>query len=169
MPQPQATLLAIGLGGSSAHFPPFTEGTLSYGPGSSSSHGTDPDAAAISADTYHDFDPSTCTNTKRPGRLAIGAFIVDKRAPLADRPNLAIISPLPTGGETSRLDIPKGSMVAKGVARHSPLVASALQAHRTSASTLRSLDYASPQDYADWWREHGARIGRWNGTSIDWE
>lgn len=106
--------------------------------------------------------------------------VIDKRAVLQQNPCLAIKSPmvnakLPAGAISRFADIladPADSLVvrsfAQGDSQQRGLAAMAIAAATT---TFGGLDDVAPDVYLEWWRSHGARIGRMDtdGCRILWE
>lgn len=153
----KGVLLSIGLGGHSIEFPPCRNGSLSYGQSTLSGYYHDPEkAAAHSADD-----------------LKIGAAVLDKRTILEKNPSLAYSSPLVD------VDLPDNAvdvcpvpsaMFASAVADNAYGGLLAMQAtHEATSKKPGPLDNISLVAYVDWWRAAGARVGRWNGSTIDWE
>jgi hypothetical protein len=73
-------------------------------------------------------------------------------------------------GEVRRGDdaIRAAPLVVCAVAEHSPAVG-LLAAKAVTDPSYVGLDHFSPEDYAAWWRERGARMGRITKGRATWE
>lgn len=105
-----------------------------------------------------------------------GCILIDKRAALRQDAGLAFDSPMCdprlAPGKVDRFAAdalhPAAALVLAEVSRHVPMIG--LMALKSAAdSSYGGLDHVSPEDYAQWWREHGARIGRIESGRAIWE
>ena len=105
-----------------------------------------------------------------------GALVIDKTPALETRPFLAYQSPLVsanlTGASVNTCPQPDPLFTAAVLEDPGNAFAGllALQTcHQITNPEPGPLDFVSPVAYAEWWRDHGARIGRMNGQRIEWE
>jgi len=103
-----------------------------------------------------------------------GAYALDIREAVSSRPMLGILAPLcrpslPPGtvkkfNETVDLTDPITQAITKEFTRTSPTLRAAVAAHQ-----FGSMDDVALDIYVEWWRSHGARVGRIEGDKINWE
>lgn len=103
-----------------------------------------------------------------------GAFVLDIRELVTHKPALGIICPMhkPTlkPGEVDRygervdLSDTISQAITRELCKHSPAARVAIATYK-----LGSLDQVATDIYVDWWRGHGARVGRVDGHKITWE
>jgi hypothetical protein len=107
------------------------------------------------------------------GELIEGGYVLDKRAPLAARPALAVLSPLCKGnlaaGERDPFRDAEGSIVAQAIAGAPDNPACGLARLALAAPQSGAFDDVAPDIFAEWWRAQGARVGRRRGAVIVWD
>lgn len=156
--KPKGRLLFIGLPGHTVEYPRYqTKSGLKYGSSSLSGYITNPDEAA--ADVADE--------------LAIGAAVIDKRAALTRKPRLAYLSPLCDvslpDGTVDRCPEPSAMMSGAMAGNGFGALLAMQRVHKSRSAEPGPLDSVCTSTYVAWWRDHGARVGRWNGSAIDWE
>jgi hypothetical protein len=107
------------------------------------------------------------------GELVEGGYVLDKRAALEARPGLAVLSPMCKGnlaaGQRDLFQGAEGSIVAQAIASDTENPACGLARLALAAPQCGAFDDVAPDLFADWWRAHGARVGRRRGDVIVWE
>lgn len=103
-----------------------------------------------------------------------GAIVIDIRAVVTERPLLAITSPMcnprlkpgTVDKFNQRVDLsdPITKAIVNETTRTSPGLRLAVAAHK-----FGSLDMVAVDIYTEFWRGHGARVGRIEGQHIAWE
>jgi hypothetical protein len=133
---------------------------------------------ALGGVSGHTTDGSTITYYDRRlapyyGELIDGGYILDKRASLRARPGLAVLSPMCKGdlaaGRRDRFGGAEGSIVAQAIAGEPENPACGLARLALAAPQCGAFDDVAPDLFADWWRAHGARVGRRFGAVIVWD
>ena len=107
------------------------------------------------------------------GELVEGGYVLDKRAALEARPGLAVLSPMCKGslaaGQRDPFCGAEGSIVAQAIASEPENPACGLARLALAAPECGAFDDVAPDVFADWWRAHGARVGRRFGGVIVWD
>lgn len=104
-----------------------------------------------------------------------GTPVIDKRAAVETEAGFAWVfkgpmcNPDIVDDEVIACPVPSDALVA-GVSGNSYGTLLALQGvHKLASTEPGPLDYVSVKRYVDGWREHGARIGHYEGGVIVWE
>jgi hypothetical protein len=107
------------------------------------------------------------------GELVEGGYVLDKRAALEARPGLAVLSPMCKGnlaaGQRDPFGGAEGSIVAQAIASEPENPACVLARLALAAPECGAFDDVAPDLFVDWWRAHGARVGRRFGAVIVWD
>src|SRR5206468_2612074 len=102
-----------------------------------------------------------------------GGYVLDKRAALEARPGLAVLSPMCksnlAAGERDPFRGVESSIVARSIASEPENPACDLARLALAAPECGAFDDVAPDVFTDWWRTHGARVGRRFGEVIVWE
>lgn len=155
-------LLCIGKGGHTIHYPSRKEGSLNYGPSTLSGYITNADEA-------------TRDSAKE---LAKGATIIDK-IPAIDHGQgvrMAIRGPMVNvdlnDDQTDECPEPSEIMATAMMADPGNQFGHLLalqKVHKMTSNEPGPLDHVSIAVYASMWKQAGARVGTWNGQTIEWE
>jgi hypothetical protein len=107
-----------------------------------------------------------------------GCILIDKRRALEQPGGTALafdspmVDPRLEPGAVKRFAAdalhPAAALVLSAVSEHSPAVG-LLAARSITDETFTGLDHVSPEDYARWWKERGARLGTIKSGRVIWQ
>jgi hypothetical protein len=105
-----------------------------------------------------------------------GAFVINKREILQEKPHLCLKGPLvdcKIESDTYIDRCPEPSPIFAGAVKGNEfgtlLAMQQLGYGKEKPSDPGPLDSVSPKAYAEWWKKHGASVGKFIGGKIVWD